>query len=135
MKIDKDEYYNEYIFNKKKVIVVSDKLQTLKDINSLSSKYDIELLTTMHGSDIIQRVKDRESFDLIILEDEMKPLSGYGVFEELKKAKDDFNVPCIIMLAEDKESIKKHYVEDGFSSYIRKQNLEEDFDKVIKKYV
>ena len=85
--------------------------------------------------DIIQRVKDRESFDLIILEDEMKPLSGYGVFEELKKAKDDFNVPCIIMLAEDKESIKKHYVEDGFSSYIRKQNLEEDFDKVIKKYV
>ena len=135
MKIDKDEYYNEYIFNKKKVIVVSDKLQTLKDINSLSSKYDIELLTTMHSSDLIQRVKDKESFDLIILEDEMKPLSGYGVFEELKKAKDDFNVPCIIMLAEDKESIKKHYVEDGFSSYIRKQNLEEDFDKVIKKYV
>lgn len=135
MKINKDEYYNEYIFNKKKVIVVSDKLQTLKDINMLENKYDIELLTTMHSNDLIQRVKDKESFDLIILEDEMKPLSGYGVFKELTKTKEDFNVPIVIMIAEDKEPIKKHYIEDGFSNYIRKQNLEDDFDKIIKKYV
>lgn len=134
IKVSKD-YYSEYIFNKKKVMVVSDKLQTLKDINTLASKYDIELLTTMHSSDIIERVKDGESFDLILLEDDMKPISGFGTLGKLQEAKEGFNVPTIIMLNKNKESIKDHYVEDGFSNYIRKQNLEEDFDKVIKKYI
>ena len=134
IKVSKD-YYSEYIFNKKKVMVVSDKLQTLKDINTLASKYDIELLTTMHSSDIIERVKDGESFDLILLEDDMKPISGFGTLGKLQEAKEEFNVPTVIMLNKNKESIKDHYVEDGFSNYIRKQNLEEDFDKVIKKYI
>ena len=134
IKVSKD-YYSEYIFNKKKVMVVSDKLQTLKDINTLASKYDIELLTTMHSSDIIERVKDGEIFDLILLEDDMKPISGFGTFGKLQEAKEGFNVPTVIMLNKNKESIKDHYVEDGFSNYIRKQNLEEDFDKVIKKYI
>lgn len=134
IKVSKD-YYSEYIFNKKKVMVVSDKLQTLKDINTLASKYDIELLTTMHSSDIIERVKDGESFDLILLEDDMKPISGFGTLGKLQEAKEGFNVPTVIMLNKNKESIKDHYVEDGFSNYIRKRNLEEDFDKVIKKYI
>lgn len=134
IKVSKD-YYSEYIFNKKKVMVVSDKLQTLKDINTLASKYDIELLTTMHSSDIIERVKDGESFDLILLEDDMKPISEFGTLGKLQEAKEGFNVPTVIMLNKNKESIKDHYVEDGFSNYIRKQNLEEDFDKVIKKYI
>lgn len=134
IKVSKD-YYSEYIFNKKKVMVVSDKLQTLKDINTLASKYDIELLTTMHSSDIIERVKDGESFDLILLEDDMKPISRFGTLGKLQEAKEGFNVPTVIMLNKNKESIKDHYVEDGFSNYIRKQNLEEDFDKVIKKYI
>ena len=134
IKVSKD-YYSEYIFNKKKVIVVSDKLQTLKDINTLASKYDIELLTTMHSSDIIERVKDGGSFDLILLEDDMKPISGFGTLGKLQEAKEGFKVPTVIMLNKNKESIKDHYVEDGFSNYIRKQNLEEDFDKVIKKYI
>ena len=134
IKVSKD-YYSEYIFNKKKVMVVSDKLQTLKDINTLASKYDIELLTTRHSSDIIERVKDGESFDLILLEDDMKPISGFGTLGKLQEAKEGFNVPTVIMLNKNKESIKDHYVEDGFSNYIRKQNLEEDFDKVIKKYI
>lgn len=134
IKVSKD-YYSEYIFNKKKVMVVSDKLQTLKDINTLASKYDIELLTTMHSSDIIERVKDGESFDLILLEDDMKPISGFGTLGKLQEVKEGFNVPTVIMLNKNKESIKDHYVEDGFSNYIRKQNLEEDFDKVIKKYI
>lgn len=86
----------------------------------------------MHSSDIIERVKDGESFDLILLEDDMKPISGFGTLGKLQEAKEGFNVPTVIMLNKNKESIKDHYVEDGFSNYIRKQNLEEDFDKVIK---
>lgn len=135
IKKEQEDYYNKYIFNKKKVIVVSDKLQTLKDINSLSSKYEIELLSSMFGNDLVQRIKDNESFDLIILEDEMKPDSALTILGKMQEAKKGFNIPTIVMLKKDKESIKEHYVEDGFDSYIRKESLEEDFDKIIKKYI
>ncbi len=135
IKLNKNTYYSEYIFNKKKVMVVSDKRQTLRDINALSSKYDIELLTTMYSNDLVQRVKDGESFDLIILEDEMNPDSALTVLGKLQEAKKGFKVPTVVMLKKDKESIKEHYVEDGFDNYIRKENLEEDYNKVIKKYI
>lgn len=135
IKLEKNTYYSEYIFNKKKVMVVSDKRQTLKDINSLSSKYDIELLTTMYSNDLVQRIKDGEKFDLIILEDEMLPDSALTTLGKLQEVKKGFKVPTVVMLKKDKESIKEHYVEDGFDGYIRKENLEEDYDKVIKKYI
>ena len=135
IKVNKDTYYSEYIFNKKKVIAVSDKLQTLKELNSLSNNYDIDFLTTMHSSDLIQRVKDNESFDLIILEDNMNPLSGYATLGKLQSIKQGYNIPTVVMLDKDKESIKQHYIEDGFDGYIRESNIEEDFDNIIKKYI
>ena len=135
IKVNKDTYYSEYIFNKKKVIAVSDKLQTLKELNSLSNNYDIDFLTTMHSSDLIQRVKDNESFDLIILEDNMNPLSGYATLGKLQSIKQGYNIPTVVMLDKDKESIKQHYIEDGFDGYIRESNIEEDFDNMIKKYI
>lgn len=135
IKLNKNPYYSEYIFNKKKVIAISDKRQTLKDLNILSSKYDIEFLTTMYSNDLIQRIKDGEKFDLIILEDEMIPDSALSVLGKLQEVKKGFNTPTIVILKKNKESIKEHYVEDGFDNYIRKENLEEDYDKVIKKYI
>lgn len=135
IKIDKNTYYSEYIFNKKKVMAVSDKLQTLKDLNTLSSKYDIEFLTTMHSDDLVQRIKDGEAFDVIILEDEMIPNSAFAILGKMQEVRQGFNTPTIVMLQKDKESIKEHYVEDGFDGYIRKENLEEDFDNIIKKYI
>ncbi len=135
IKRDEDEYYSKYIFNKKKVIVVSDKLQTLKDINSLSSKYDIELLTGMFGNDLVQRIKDGEAFDLIILEDELKPSSALMILGQMQEVRKGFNIPTVVMLRKEKESLKKHYMDDGFDNYIIKENLEKDFDRVIKKYI
>ena len=135
IKQEKDPFYSKYIFNKKKIIAVSDSMQTLKDLNSLAGGYDVEFLSTMHGGDLVQRVKDGEVFDLIILEDEMKPLSALAVLGELQEAKIGFNVPTIVMLNKNKESIKEHYLEDGFSDYIKKENLEEEFKRIIKKYI
>ena len=135
IKLDQDKYYNKYLFNKKKVMVVSDKLQTLKDINSLASKYDVELLTSMFGDDLVRRIEHGEAFDLIILEDEMMPLSALMVLRKLSELNKDLKVPVIVMLKKDKESIRKHYIKDGFKDCIIKETLEEDFDKVIKKYI
>ena len=45
-----------------------------------------------------------------------------------------FNTPTIIMLKEDKEHIKDHYLDDGFKDYILLDNLENELDRIIEKY-
>ena len=135
IKVNKDTYYSKYIFNKKKVMVVSDNIQLLRTLNSLSNKYDIDLLATMYGNDCIQRVKDGESFDLIILEDDMKPLSAFAVLGKLQEIKKDLKTPIVVMLKKDKETIGKHYIEDGFNNYLLEENLDDEFDRIIKKYI
>ena len=136
IKQEKDPFYSKYIFNKKKVIAVSDNLQTLKVMNGLADNYDIEFLTTMHGNDLVQRVNDGEVFDLIILEDKMKnKTSALAILGKLQEVKEGFNIPTVVMLDKSKESIKEHYVEDGFSNYLLKENLEEEFNRIIKKYI
>ena len=135
IKKEDDKYLSRYIFNKKKVVAISDNLKTLKDLNSLSSKYDIEFISAMFSDDLIRRIKDDEAFDLIILEDEMKPNSALTVLGKMQEVKKGFDIPTVVMLKKDKESIKKHYIEDGFDAYIRKEMMKEDFDKVIKKYI
>ena len=136
IKQEKDPFYSKYIFNKKKVIAVSDNLQILKSMNTLASNYDIEFLTTMHGNDLVQRVNDGEVFDLIILEDKMKnKTSALAILGKLQEVKEGFNIPTVVMLDKSKESIKEHYVEDGFSNYLLKENLEEEFNRIIKKYI
>lgn len=135
IKVDKDTYYNKYIFNKKKVLVVSDDTNTLKNLNFLYNKYNFELLTTMYGNDCIQRIKDGEKFDLIILEDDMKPLSAFAILGELQEIKRNLKTPVVVMLKKDKETIKKHYIEDGFDNYLLKENLDNEFDRIIKKYI
>lgn len=135
IKVNKDTYYNKYIFNKKKVLVVSDDTNTLKNLNFLYNKYNFELLTTMYGNDCIQRIKDGEKFDLIILEDDMKPLSAFAILGELQEIKRNLKTPVVVMLKKDKETIKKHYIEDGFDNYLLKENLDNEFDRIIKKYI
>ena len=116
-------------------MVVSDDMHTLRSLNSLSNKYDIDLLATMYGNDCIQRIKDNESFDLIILEDDMKPLSAFAILGKLQEIKKDLKTPIVVMLKKDKEGISKHYIEDGFDNYLLKENLDSEFDRIIKKYI
>ena len=105
-------------------------------MNGLADNYDIEFLTTMYGDDLVQRVNDGEVFDLIILEDKMKnKTSALAILGKLQEVKEGFNIPTVVMLDKSKESIKEHYVEDGFSNYLLKENLEEEFNRIIKKYI
>ena len=134
IKTNKVIYDSRYIFDKKKVILVGNDLNLIKDINKLTEKYDVELLTTMYSNDLIQRIDNGELFDLILIEDEMKMDRGIEVLKKLKKIV-GFNTNVVVILGKDKEFLEKHYLEDGFNSVMRKNNLEVDYDKIIKKYI
>ena len=63
----------------------------------------------------------------------MKEMSGFMTLQELNKL-NDFNIPTIIMLKKDKENIKEHFVNDGFSDYLLLDNLDNELNRIMEKY-
>ena len=81
----------------------------------------------------MDKIKSGKKYDFILIEDEMSEITGFMTFKEMQKVK-GFDIPTIIMLKEDKEHIKDHFIEDGFSDYLLLDSFESELDRIIEKY-
>ena len=84
----------------------------------------------MFGQDAIDRIRNKEKYDVILIDDEMPLMNGINVLDELVKLKNKSKK--IVLLEKDKLFIAHHYVEDGFNNYIDKTNLVKELDEKIK---
>ena len=76
------------------------------------------------------RNKNKEKYGLILIDDDMKLMSGISLLKELNNLGN--NSRKIVLLEKDKVSIGHHYIEDGFDVYIDKSKLREELDEKIK---
>jgi len=119
---------------KTKVLVVDNNSEELNKIVRILSKSDISTNIAMYGKECIDKIKSGEKYKIILMDDEMKPDNALPTLEELKKIK-KFNIPVIIMINKEKEFIKEHYIKDGFTDYILKNNLDKEINRIIDKYL
>ena len=127
-----NQYEND-IANFKKVLLIAQNKELINTIKKYLVKNNMTVSTLYYGKDGVDKVKSGKNYDFILIEDEMKEISGYMTLKELKNIK-NFDIPCIIMLNKDKENIKEHFIEDGFSDYLITNNIENDLEKIINKY-
>ena len=83
--------------------------------------------------DAVDKIKSGKNFDFILMEDEMKEMTGFMTFKEMQKVK-GFKTPVIVMLKKDKENIKEHFIEDGFKDYLLTDTIDSELDRIIEKY-
>ena len=125
--------YENDIANYRKVLIVSQNKNILNIIKRKFADNNITYSSLYYGADAIDRIKSGKKFDFILVDDEMTEMSGFMTFKGMKEVK-GFNTPVIIMLGEDKEHIKEHYLDDGFKDYILLDNLETELNRIIEKY-
>ena len=126
--------YSKSVFGKKSILLVTDKKELLLLISEYLKKYNVDVYNTMYGQDCIDKIKDGSHYDLIILDDEMQPKTGINTLQELKQIY-KFKIPVVVLLDKNKESIKEHYIKDGFTDYILVDNLNSEIDRVINKNI
>jgi len=122
--------YSENIENKINILLVSDNKGILKTLEDSFGYYNTT--TVMDGNDSIKRIQSGEKYNLIIVDDDMKPIGGINILNELKKDS-NFDIPVIILLSNSKKTIKQHYLKDGFCDYIFKENIKKESERIIKK--
>ena len=125
------EKYSSDVFGRKRVLIVDDDKEELFKISDILSKYNVDINTTMSGEDCIYKIKSGEIYNLIIIDDELKNGSALGTLQELKKNK-KFNSKVIVMLGDGKKHLKSHYIEDGFTDVIIKENLTDELKEKIE---
>ena len=129
--IDNFDDYMMLSSNKKKILIVDNKKNDLDVIISCLKKYDVEVIKSMYGMDCVERINKNQKYDLILIDDEMEPITGFNTFEKLRLIK-HFKTPTVIMLDKSKEGIKHHYLKEGFKDYLLKDDMENEIKRIIK---
>ena len=130
---DKNEVIKaKYDYDKKRILIVDDNLDALNIEKEIFKNNDIDVVGTMYGLDVINRVRNGEKFDYIILDDDTVKGSAKSTLDDLKSI-DEFNTPVVVMLEKNKEMIKDKYKDIGFSDYILKDNIEVSINSFIKR--
>jgi len=119
----------EEITNETDILFISNNERILKGLEYAFEEYTTN--SVMSGIDAIDLIKSGENYNLIIIDDEMKPISGLETLKRLRK--ENINIPAIIMLDEGKEHIKNHYIKDGFIDYILKSDIKNEIKRIIDK--
>ena len=120
----------EEITNETDILFISNNERILEGLEYAFKEYTTN--SVMSGIDAIDLIKSGENYNLIIIDDEMKPISGLETLKRLRK--ENINIPAIIMLDEGKEHIKNHYIKDGFTDYILKSDIKNEIKRIINKY-
>ena len=119
---------------KKFRVLVADDSSDLDKIERILSKNNLDVITTLIGKDVIDKIENGDKYDLIILKDNLKPDTAYSILKKLQENK-KFKTPVIVTIDKSQEFIKDHFIKDGFSDVIIRENIDNDLQKVISKYI
>ncbi|MBQ7141304.1 MAG: hypothetical protein IJO32_07375 [Bacilli bacterium] len=129
-----DDIYHTSITNKNRMMIINDDYKELELLANNFKKSNFEVIPSMYGKDCIDCLKNDILYNLILIDDEMKPNNAVELIAQIKKYKND-DCKVIIMLDKEKENIKNHYLKDyPFDDYFLKNSYIEETNRIIKKY-
>ena len=118
----------------KKILIVDDNLLNIKVASKLLEKYHPTIDTCDNGYTCIEKIKNNEKYDLILLDDMMPKLSGVETLKELKSI-NGFNITTIALTANAITGMREKYLNDGFDNYLAKPINKEELKKLLIKYL
>ncbi|MBR4618574.1 MAG: response regulator [Bacilli bacterium] len=125
---------NNIDFTNCKVLVVDDNKLNLKIIAKLLDKYGISPVLIDNGEECLNRINNKENYDIILMDDMMPKMRGTEVFAKLKQIP-NFKTPVIILTANALSGMREAYINQGFNDYLAKPIEKAELDRVLKTYL
>ena len=118
----------------KKVLIVDDNKINIKVAERLLDNYSVLHDSVESGLDCINKIKEGNKYDLILMDDMMPKMSGTEAFHELEKIP-GFNVPVIALTANALTGMKEKYLGEGFSDYLAKPINKDELNRIINTFL
>ena len=131
-----DTSLNKYdnIYDKKKVLLIDDSPSSEKLFNKILSGTNIELTSVKLGKEGLEKIRNKEKYDLILLDEELEPQNGHIIMRKLLEIR-NFNTKVILLTKDNKYDYDDSYLQEGFTDYIIKSSDKEEMLNKINKYL
>ena len=130
-----DKYVKyEIAYDKKKVLLVDDNISTEKIIKKLIKDTNIELDYVSLGKEALDKIRNKEKYDLILLDEVMDPLDGMTVMKKFKDIR-NFKTTVILLTRNNEYEYNEEYLKYGFSDYLLKPINKDKLFEIIDKYL
>ena len=132
--IDTDINKYDNIYDKKKVLLIDDSPSSEKLFNKILSGTNIELTSVKLGKEGLEKIRSKEKYDLILLDEELEPQNGHIIMRKLLEIR-NFNTKVILLTKDNKYDYDDSYLQEGFTDYIIKSSDKEEMLNKINKYL
>ena len=126
------KYENTY--DKKRILLVDDNISTNKIISKLLKDTNIELDYVSLGKEALDKIRSKEKYDLILLDEVMDPLDGKTVMKKFKDIR-AFNTKVILLTRNNEYEYNEEYLKYGFAGYLLKPINKDKLLEIIDKYL
>lgn len=128
--VQKEELTTALDLTGKKILVVDDNKLNLKVASKVLGEYNATLELIDSGMLAIEKIQNREFYDLILMDDMMPKLSGVETLRKLKEI-EGFNIPTVALTANAISGMREKYISEGFDDYLSKPINRMELEKVL----
>ncbi len=129
---NKEEKKYQSILEDKKILIIDNSEPSIKIIEKLLKGSNINIDYSLNGRDAYNKIKTRNRYDLILLDEELNTISGYEMLKNLQGIR-NFNIPVILLSKDNKYEYNEEYLKMGFSDILIKPlNKEILLEKINK---
>ena len=110
-----DEKLDKYeeVYDKKKILLVDDNISTEKIVSKILKDTNIELDYVSLGKKALDKIRGKEKYDLILLDEVMDPLDGVTVMKKFKDIR-NFKTNVILLTRNNEYEYNEEYLKYGF---------------------
>lgn len=102
-------------------------------IEKLLKDSDIELFSVLSGRECLDKIRNKEKFDLILLDEDLHYMSGDEVVKKLHSIR-NFDIPVVLLTKDSNVEYDNSYKENGFDDYLLKPINKNKLNEVLNKY-
>ena len=132
--VEEKQVVEEIDLKGKRILIVDDNKLNLKVASKFLSNYNPVIETVESGFECIEKVKNGETYDLILMDDMMPKMSGVETLKELKKL-DKFTMPVVALTANAVAGMREKYISDGFDDYLAKPIDKQELKRVLSNLI
>lgn len=127
-----DKY--ESVYDKKSILLVDDNVSSGKIFTKMLKDTNIELSIVTSGKECLDKIRNKDKYDLILLDEDMEPLDGITVMRKLKEIR-TFNTKTILLTKNNDYEYNDDYLDYGFDGYLLKPIDKDKLFELIDKYL
>ena len=133
---DMDDALDKYesVYDKKSILLVDDNVSSGKIFTKMLKDTNIELSIVTSGKECLDKIRNKDKYDLILLDEDMELLDGITVMRKLKEIR-TFNTKTILLTKNNDYEYNDDYLEYGFDGYLLKPIDKDKLFELIDKYL